>query len=128
MQRQRKFFCRCCILISELFCHEYYLYSVFELLRSHHHKIAADSACDLFSLQHAPFSCAPMKIITEEKEFADTPSLDVADMVRFLDEYKGKSKSSCPNTNDWLDAFGDADDVIENAFEKAIEECEYAIW
>ena len=29
-----------------------------------------------------------------------------------MDKYKGKSKSSCPNTNDWLLAFGDAEDVF----------------
>ncbi len=75
-------------------------------------KIVADSSCDLFTLGDFPFACAPMKIATDEKEFVDDVSLDVENMVKFLSQYKGKSKSSCPNTSDWLDAFGDADDIF----------------
>ena len=33
-------------------------------------------------------------------------------MVEYLDHYRGKSKSSCPNTGDWLEAFGDADEIF----------------
>ena len=75
-------------------------------------KIVADSSCDLFVLKQAEFSAAPMKIITAEREFVDDRSLDVEEMVAYMDKYKGKSKSSCPNTNDWLEAFGDADDIF----------------
>ncbi len=75
-------------------------------------KIVADSSCDLFVLKHTDFACAPMKIITAEKEFVDSETMDVVGMVDFLDKYKGKSKSSCPNINDWLEAFGDADEVF----------------
>lgn len=75
-------------------------------------KIVADSSCDLFTLNYIDFGCASMKIITDEKEFVDDASLDVNGMVDYLYQYKGKSKSSCPNTNDWLDAFGDADDIF----------------
>lgn len=75
-------------------------------------KIVADTSCDLFELNHTNFSCAPMKVITSEKEFVDDDWLDVDEMVDFMDKYKGKSKSSCPNINDWLKAFGDADDIF----------------
>ena len=75
-------------------------------------KIVADSSCDLFGLEHTEFETAPMKIITNEKEFVDDPSLDVNGMVDYLYQYKGKSKSSCPNTTDWIDAFGDADEIF----------------
>ncbi len=75
-------------------------------------KIVADSSCDLFTLQHTAFATSPMKIITDEREFVDDHSLDVAEMVDYFDRCKGKSKSSCPNTSDWLEAFGDADDVF----------------
>ena len=75
-------------------------------------KIVADSSCDVFALNHADFAGTPMKVITAEKEFVDNSELDVDAMVRFMDKYKGKSKSSCPNTNDWLEAFGDADDIF----------------
>ena len=75
-------------------------------------KIVADSACDLFGLEHASFACAPLKIIASDKEFIDDKDLDVDSLVSFMDQYKGKSKSSCPNVNDWLTAFGDADDIF----------------
>ena len=75
-------------------------------------KIVADSSCDKFSLEHTEFASAPMKIITADREFVDDRALDVNEMVAYLDSYKGRSKSSCPNVNDWLEAFGDADDVF----------------
>ena len=53
-----------------------------------------------------------MKVITAEREFVDGEGLDVGGMVTYLDQYKGKSKSSCPNIADWIAAFGDADDVF----------------
>ena len=75
-------------------------------------KIVADSSCDLQGLRHTAFASAPMKILTAEREFIDDGDLDIGEMVEYLDRYKGKSKSSCPNTADWLEAFGDADDVF----------------
>ena len=74
-------------------------------------KIVADSSCDLFRLKHTEFETAPMKIITAEREFIDDTSLDVDGMANYLYQFKGKSKSSCPNTTDWLEAFGDADEI-----------------
>ena len=75
-------------------------------------KIVADSSCDLFSLKNTEFACAPMKVITKEREFVDDTSLDVDVMVNYLYQYKGKSQSSCPNTTDWIDAFGDAHEIF----------------
>ena len=75
-------------------------------------KIVADSSCDIFTLNGVELVSAPMKVITDEQEFVDDASLDVDGMVEYLYQYKGKSKSSCPNTTDWLDAFGDADEVF----------------
>ncbi|MBE6556727.1 MAG: DegV family EDD domain-containing protein [Ruminococcaceae bacterium] len=75
-------------------------------------KIVADSSCDLFALPCVDFASAPMRVITNEREFIDDPSLDVDSMTDYLYQYKGKSKSSCPNVGDWLDAFGDAEDVF----------------
>ena len=75
-------------------------------------KIVSDSSSDLLTLPHAEFAYAPMKIITDQREFVDDASLDAEEMASFLNEYKGKSKTSCPNASDWLEAFGDADDVI----------------
>ena len=75
-------------------------------------KITADSSADLLTLEKTPFAAAPLKIITNDTEFVDDGALDVGGMVTWFDSYKGKSKTSCPNPADWLEAFGDADDVF----------------
>lgn len=75
-------------------------------------KIVADSSCDIFTLKNVDFKNAPMKVVTDEREFVDDENLNVSEMSEYLFNYKGKSKSSCPNIGDWLNAFGDADDVI----------------
>lgn len=75
-------------------------------------KIVCDSSADLLTLEGVGYACVPMKIITSQREFVDHSSLDVDEMNAFFEEYKGRSQTSCPNTGDWLDAFGDADDII----------------
>lgn len=75
-------------------------------------KIVSDSASDLTSLKNVDFAYAPMKLIADGKEFIDDDSLDVKESVDFFYAYKGKSRSSCPNTGEWLEAFGDADDIF----------------
>ena len=74
-------------------------------------KIVADSSCDIFTLSGAELCIAPMKVCTNEREFVDDESLNVEEMVCYLDRYSGRSRSSCPNAADWLAAFGDADDI-----------------
>ena len=57
------------------------------------------------------FASAPLTIRTADREFVDNESLDVLEMVEYLSKYKGKSGSACPGVGDWLDVFGDADEV-----------------
>jgi len=75
-------------------------------------KIVADSAADLLSLENLPFSAAPLKIITANREYVDDKDLDVDEMVENLLSYKGKITSSCPNPADWIKAFGDAEHIF----------------
>ncbi len=75
-------------------------------------KIVADSAANVIALERVDFAVVPLKIVTETAEFVDAPSLDVADMTAYFDRYKGTSKTSCPNPADFLEAFGDAEDVF----------------
>ncbi len=55
---------------------------------------------------------APLKVITAQREFVDNQNLNLDEMLRFFSTYKGKSQTSCPNPEDWLTAFADADDVF----------------
>ena len=74
-------------------------------------RIVADSSANVLSLKSVDFAAAPLKIITTEREFVDDNALDVAEMVSWFDSYKGRSQTSCPNPADWLEAFGDADEI-----------------
>lgn len=76
------------------------------------YKIISDSSSDLFNLDSAAFSSVPLKIITDEKEYVDTAALNVDEMVADLKKYSGVSRSSCPNTEDWKNAFEDYDGVF----------------
>lgn len=75
-------------------------------------KIVSDSSSDLLKLDNADFDFSPMKILTDEREFVDDRNLDINEMATYLENYKGKSRTSCPNPSDWLEAFDDADDII----------------
>ena len=76
------------------------------------HRIVADSSADLNALEGISFRSAPLKIITSEKEYVDNAELDTLEMVTDLLHYKGRSSTSCPSVGDWLEAFGDADEVF----------------
>lgn len=76
------------------------------------YRIAADSSANLLALDSVDFISVPLKIVTSEKEYVDDDVLDVDRMVEELADYKGRSGSSCPNIQDWLDAFRGADGVF----------------
>lgn len=74
-------------------------------------KIVADSAANLYSLTDVNYEVAPLRIVTDSKEYVDNADLDVAAMVSELSSYKGRSGTACPGVGDWLEAFGDSDIV-----------------
>ena len=74
--------------------------------------IITDSSSDLTSLKRTPLSVVPLKIITDEKQYIDDGSLDSVNMLSELEKYKGRSRSSCPNPDEYLEAFGEADEVF----------------
>ena len=75
-------------------------------------KIVADSSANLMELKTVAFDAAPLKIITAQREFVDDRNLDLDEMIGYFKSYKGRSQSSCPNPEDWLTTFGDAEDVF----------------
>jgi len=75
-------------------------------------KIVADSSADLLTMENFPFAAAPLKIMTAQKEYVDDADLDVPGMVMDLLEYDGRSSTSCPNVDEYLAAFGDAEEVF----------------
>ncbi len=75
-------------------------------------KIVTDSSADIKTVSGVDFESVPLKIITDVKEYVDDESLDVVGMISDLQKYKGKSRSSCPNMQEFINAFGEADEVF----------------
>lgn len=71
------------------------------------YKIVVDSSANYRSDELV--TSVPLKIVTDEKEYVDDEHIDLEEMLEYLSNYKGKSGTSCPNTNEFLEAFGDAD-------------------
>ncbi len=69
------------------------------------YRIVADSSSNIRSDK---IVTVPLKVGTDEREFIDNENFDVNEMVEYLGRYKGRSGSSCPSSEDWLEAFGDA--------------------
>lgn len=76
------------------------------------YKIVSDSSSNVFCLSDVAYTCVPMKVVTSEKEYVDTPELDVNGMVEDMKTVTGRTGSSCPNTHEWLEAFADADCIF----------------
>lgn len=76
------------------------------------YKITADSSSNMHRFDGVPYACVPLKIITKEKEYVDDEKLDLEQMVADLKAYKSTSGTSCPNVYEWLEAFGDAENVF----------------
>lgn len=76
------------------------------------YKIVADSSANVYKKEGVDFVSVPLKIITDEREYTDEKETDLVEMVNYLQGYKGRSGTSCPNVHDWLEAFGDADVIL----------------
>lgn len=76
------------------------------------YKIVADSSSDVLTLDSVPFANVPLVIHAGEKTFVDDENCNVSAMTEYMLTYKGKSSTACPGTQDWLDAFGDAENVF----------------
>lgn len=75
-------------------------------------KIVTDSSADTLTLAGVDFASAPLTIVTDQKEYVDDATLDVAGMTEDLLKYNGKSSTACPGVGDWLEAFGEAEEIF----------------
>ena len=76
------------------------------------YKIVADSSSNVYEREGTNYTSVPLKIVTSEREYSDEKGMDIAGMVSYLQGYKGKSGTSCPNVHDWIEAFGDAELIL----------------
>lgn len=76
------------------------------------YKIVADSSSDVYTIDEVPFCSVPLTIRTAEKEFTDDEKLITAEMLAYLEGFKGKSSTACPSVGEWSEAFGDAENIF----------------
>lgn len=76
------------------------------------YQIVADSAADLLTLSKTAFASVPLTITAGEQTYVDDETVDVNRMVDELRAFKGRSHTACPSPDDWLNAFGDAEQVF----------------
>ena len=74
-------------------------------------KIISDSSSNMFFMADVDFASVPLRIVTNDKEYVDTPNLDVTAMVEDLSSYKGRSGTACPGVGDYLEAFEGYDEI-----------------
>ncbi|MGM9614903.1 MAG: DegV family protein [Oscillospiraceae bacterium] len=86
-------------------------------------KLVVDCSANICQHITQDISYVPLKIVTKEKEYIDTPELDVAGMLQELKAYKGSSGTACPSIQDWLDAFDDADIVYGVSLTSSLSGC-----
>ncbi len=75
-------------------------------------RIIADSSCDLYTLDYPDFRTVPLTVYTDERSFIDDESLNIKEMLDYLAGFKGRSYTSCPNTEAWLAAYEGADEIF----------------
>lgn len=74
-------------------------------------RIIMDSAGDIKTMEGVDFISVPLKIITDEREYVDDAAIDIGQMVAYLHAYKGRSSTACPSVGEYLEAYGDAENV-----------------
>ncbi len=75
-------------------------------------RVVSDSASDLLELPEIDYRTVPLKIMFGGREYVDEVGTDVEGMVLALQKHNGPSTTSCPNVQEWLDAFEGSDEVF----------------
>lgn len=74
-------------------------------------KIVMDSSGDILTLSGVDFVSIPLTIHAGENTFVDCGAQTAEEMIACLKTHTGVTTSACPSIGEYLDAFGDADNV-----------------
>lgn len=74
-------------------------------------KIVMDSSGDVRALSGVAFSSVPLTIQSGDKTFVDCTDTVADEMLSHLETFSGSTTSACPGIGEYLDAFGDAENV-----------------
>ena len=91
------------------------------------YKIVMDSSSNLRAMEGVSFAGVPLKINTDQRECVDDENLEMDEMLAYLESYKGRSGTSCPNVGEWMEAFGEAQQVFAVAITSNLSGCYNAL-
>ena len=75
-------------------------------------RIIADSSSNVTRIEGVDFFSIPVTIQLGDKSYIDTPALHVPDLLQDMEAYSGPAGTACLSIVDWLDAFGDDDEIF----------------
>lgn len=75
-------------------------------------RLVADSSANPIQDPTLEVRYAPLKMMVGEQEFIDNASLDIDEFLAAMESHRGKTFTTCPSVNDWLDTFQGADMVL----------------
>lgn len=74
--------------------------------------IVSDSSSNLFKIEGENYKTVPLHIMIGDTDWADTADVDMDAFDEALYSFDGKTSSSCPSPDEWLESFGDAETVF----------------
>ena len=86
-------------------------------------RIVSDSSSNILELEGFDYKSVPLKIISDSKEYVDTPDLDVAKMVEEMYKSHERFSTSCPNAYDWSKAFEGGENIFAVTITKHLSGC-----
>ena len=75
-------------------------------------KIVSDSSANIRQRNNLSYASVPMRVVISGREYIDTPELDVPEMMQAMDASKEKTSTACPGIGDFLEAFGDEEEIL----------------
>ncbi|MGN1026226.1 MAG: DegV family protein [Faecousia sp.] len=75
-------------------------------------RLVADSSANPIQDPTLEVRYAPLKMMVGDQEFIDNASLDIDEFLDAMESHRGKTFTTCPSVNDWLDTFQGADTVL----------------
>lgn len=74
--------------------------------------IVSDSSSNLFKIEGENYKTVPLHIMIGDTDWADTADVDMDAFDEALYSFDGKTSSSCPSPDEWLESFVDAETVF----------------
>lgn len=91
---------------------------VVEMKRNDHGwKLVSDSGCGLLVPDgldgiDIDYAEVPFTISVDNTDYIDEPGIDIGRMLEHIDNSQSGGRTSCPSPHAWLEAWGDAENVI----------------